>query len=285
MTSGEAVHLLVNLLVAAGLSARPQQGARVVREQPRLPGRALIRRGGPGPIAMIRVQTGSTALMTARVVAAVSSVHALAVARPPFAFTKALAAAGRIHAGTDPALKAMTAAEKGELLDALLTDQPALRDRVEALAAARMSAGDRGAVAEEVESVLRGLDIDQLNGRAGYRRGVGYVEPGEAADELLDEALLPFLDDLARRGTLGMTTAAAECAVGILDGLYRCRDGGSESLLEYTPDYGIERASDVVARCRALGVDLPVDDLVELLPEWDAVLRPRGHMGDGRSAR
>jgi len=88
-----------------------------------------------------------------------------------------------------------------------------------------------------------------------------------------------------RRGTLGMTTAAAECAVGILDGLYRCRDGGSESLLEYTPDYGIERASDVVARCRALGVDLPVDDLVELLPEWDAVLRPRGHMGVGRSAR
>ena len=184
-----------------------------------------------------------------------------------------------------PALKAMTAAEKGELLDALLTDQPTLRDRVEALAAARMSAGDRGAVAEEVESVLRGLDIDQLNGRAGYRRGVGYVEPGEAADELLDEALQPFLDDLARRGTLGMTAAAAECAVGILDGLYRCRDGGSESLLEYTPDYGIERASDVVARCRALRVDLPVDDLVELLPEWDAVLRPRGHMGVGRSVR
>jgi hypothetical protein len=51
-----------------------------------------------------------------------------------------------------PALKAMTAAEKGELLDALLTDQPALQTRVEALAAARMSAADRGAVAEEVET-------------------------------------------------------------------------------------------------------------------------------------
>ena len=184
-----------------------------------------------------------------------------------------------------PALKAMTAAEKGELLDALLTDQPALRDRVEVLAAARMSAGNRGAVAEEVESALRSLDIDELNDRAGYRRGFGYVEPGEAANELLDEALQPFLDDLARRGGLGMTTAAAECAVGILDGLCRCRDGGSDSLLEYTPDYVIERASDVVARCGALRVDLPVDDLVDLLPEWGAVLRPLGHLGDGRSAR
>jgi hypothetical protein len=184
-----------------------------------------------------------------------------------------------------PTLKAMTAAEKGELLDALLADQPALRVCVEALAAARMSDGSRGAVAEEVESALRGLDIDQLNGRAGYRRGVGYVEPGEAADELLDEALQPFLDDLARRGRLGMTTAATECAVGILDGLYRCRDGASESLLEYTPDYAIERASDVVARRGALGLDLPVDDLVELLPEWDAVLRPRGRMREERSKR
>jgi hypothetical protein len=147
-----------------------------------------------------------------------------------------------------------------------------------------MSGGNRGAVAEEVEFVLRGLDIDQLNGRAGYRRGAGYVGTGEAAEELLDEALLPFLDDLTRRGTLGLTRAAAEYAVGILDGLYRCRDGGSESLLEYAPDYGIERASDVVARCGELGVDLPVDDLVELLPEWDAALHPRGHMGDGRSA-
>lgn len=187
-----------------------------------------------------------------------------------------------------PALEAMTAAEKGELLDALLADQPALRAGVEALAAARMSAGDRGAVAEEVEFALRGLDIDQLNGRAGYRRGVGYVDPGEAADELLDEVLQPFLDDLARRGRLGMTTAAEGCAVSILDGLYRCRDGGSESLLEYSPDYGIERASDIVARCGELGVNLPVADLAELLPEWDAVLRPsatRAHLGDGRSAR
>jgi hypothetical protein len=184
-----------------------------------------------------------------------------------------------------PTLKALTAAEKGELLDALLTDQPTLRDRVEALAAARMSAADRGAVAEEVESALRGLDIDQLSGRAGYRPGVGYVDPGEAADELLDEVLQPFLDDLKRRGRLGMTTAAAECALGILDGLYRCRDGGSESLLEYTPDYVVERASDVVTRCRALGVDLPVHDFVDLLPEWDTVLRPLGHTGKGRSAR
>jgi hypothetical protein len=52
---------------------------------------------------------------------------------------------------------------------------------------------------------------------------VGYVDPGQAADEILDEALQPFLDDPARRGELGMMPAAVELAVGILQGLYRCR--------------------------------------------------------------
>ena len=76
-----------------------------------------------------------------------------------------------------------------------------------------------------------------------------------------------------------MTAAAAACAVGILGGLYRCQDNRSESLLEYSPDFPIERASAVVSRCARLGVELPVDDLAELLPEWGVVLR------GGRPAR
>ena len=170
-------------------------------------------------------------------------------------------------------LDTLSAAEKGELLDHLLAARPDLREQVEAYAVGRMSAEDRDAVAVDVESALRGLDIDELNGRAGYRPGAGYVEPGEAADEILDEALQPFLDDLARRGELGMRPAAVELAVGILLGLYRCRDGGAESLLEYTPDYAAERASDVVDRCGKLGVQLPVGDLFDLMPAWSAILR------------
>jgi hypothetical protein len=149
-----------------------------------------------------------------------------------------------------PALAALSAAGKGELLDELLTAQPALRDRVEALAVARMSVGDRAGVAEDVEFALRGLGIDEPNSRAGYQPAGGYVDPGEAADELLDKELQPFLDDLQRRSRLGMAA-------------------GSESLLEYSPDYVVERASKVVAQCGELGIELPAD-LVELLTEWDA---------------
>jgi hypothetical protein len=172
------------------------------------------------------------------------------------------------------ALGALTAAEKGELLDELLKARPGLREHAEALAEGRLGDEDRSAVADDVESVLRFHDIDELNSRAGYHPGRGYVDAGEAADEILDESLQPFLDDLNRRGELGMTAAAVELAVGILCGLYACRDAGSESLLEYSPDYAVGRAGDVVDRCAKLGVELPVEDLLDLVPEWGRLLLP-----------
>jgi hypothetical protein len=98
------------------------------------------------------------------------------------------------------------------------------------------------------------------------------VHPGEAADEILDEELDSFRHDLERRAKLGIGTAAVELAVGILLGLYECRDAGNETLLEYSPDYALERAADVVDQCRKLGVVLPIAELFDVLPEWSALV-------------
>ena len=117
------------------------------------------------------------------------------------------------------------------------------------------------------------MDIGELNTRAGHRPdSFGYVHPVEAADEILDEALQPFLDDLQRRADLGMEAAATEIAAGILLGLYNCREGGSETLLEYVPDYAAERASVLVGDCVKLGIDLPVAELFDFMPGWSDLL-------------
>jgi hypothetical protein len=167
-----------------------------------------------------------------------------------------------------PALNALTAAEKGELLDALLAVRPDLRGQAEELATQQPSGVDPIGVADDVESALRLVAIDELSLRAGHQPGIGYIHPVEAA-EILDEALQPFLDVLQRHAQLGMTAAAVETAVGILNGLHRCRDGCSESLLEYSPDFADERAARVVRQCRTLAVSLPVDDLAEALTGWE----------------
>jgi hypothetical protein len=170
--------------------------------------------------------------------------------------------------GKRPALDALSATEKATVLDELLAARPDLREPAEAHAAQLIQEADLAAVADDVESALRWLDIDELNTRAGHRPGVGYVDPAEAADEILDEALQPFLDDLHRRVGLGMGSAATEVAAGILLGLYKCREGGSETLLEYAPDYAAERASVVVSDCAKLGIELPAAELLDLMPGW-----------------
>ena len=170
------------------------------------------------------------------------------------------------------ALDALSAAEKAAVLDELLAARPDLRQPAEAYAAQVMSGADRPAVADDVEDALQGLGIEELNIRAGYRPGRGYVHPAEAAGEILDEALRPFLDDLQRRDDLGMRSAAVELAAGILLGLYNCRHGNSETLLEYSPDYATERASGVVSDCARLGIELPAVELLDLMPEWSAML-------------
>ena len=172
-----------------------------------------------------------------------------------------------------PALDALSAAEKATVLEELLAARPELREPAEAYAVQVMTDAGRSAVAGDVEGALQGLDIEELNTRAGYRRGRGYVHPAEAADEILDDALQPFPDDLQRRAGLGMGSAAVELAAGILLGLYNCRHGNSETLLEYSPDYAAERASGVVGDCAKLGIELPAVELLDLMPEWTALLR------------
>jgi hypothetical protein len=167
---------------------------------------------------------------------------------------------------------ALSANEKATVLDELLDTRPDLRQLAETHAARLLQTEDRAVVATQVANALRDLDVEALADHAGYRPGRGYVDPVEATVEILDEALEPFLHDLERRAALGMATAATELAVGILLGLYQCHDEGNETLLEYSPDYPPERATDVLDRCAKLHISLPWTELLDLLTEWDGII-------------
>jgi hypothetical protein len=89
------------------------------------------------------------------------------------------------------AVAALTEAEKSQLLDELLTANPQLRLEAETLAKQRLAGQDRSAVADDLAAALRRCELEQLNSRAGYHPGAGYVDASEAACEILDEALPP----------------------------------------------------------------------------------------------
>lgn len=124
---------------------------------------------------------------------------------------------------------------KATVPDELLAARPDLRELAETRAARFLSTEDRVTVAAHVADTLRGLDIE-------------------------NSTAVPD------------TTATIELAAGILLGLYRCRDGESETLLEYAPDFAVERAMEVMRRCAKLGIELPNTEVLDLAPEWDAIL-------------
>jgi hypothetical protein len=180
------------------------------------------------------------------------------------------------------AVSALSEVEKSQLLEQLLSANPQLRQQAETLARQRLAEQDSSTVADDLTAALGNCKLEQLNSRAGYQPGIGYVEAGEAACEILDETLQPFLDDLTRRATLGMTTAATDLAVGILRGLYACRDEAGAPLIEYYPDYPDERAAQILHQCARLRVELPVDDLLDATPMWGHLLHTTATRGRRR---
>lgn len=154
------------------------------------------------------------------------------------------------------------------------------------LAEALLTSVDADALTEEVADAVSGVDFAELNGRAG-RQPWGYVEPTEAAWEVLGEAISPFIDDLNRLLALGAETAAVGTCTGIVLGLYTLHDTNSDGVLAWAPDFPLETATDAISvlvdgagsRSRVRVAALRLADEV---PDWaDAIARvarrgPRG---------
>ena len=131
------------------------------------------------------------------------------------------------------------------MLRALIARHPELAAEAEQLSRAVVTRVDAEAVAAEVEDAVLALELDELNARAGRQRW-GYVEPTEAAWELLEEALDPFLDEMRRRVELGFEAAAVATCQGIVLGLYRCRGQTTDKVLGWAEDFPAEAAGEAV---------------------------------------
>jgi hypothetical protein len=98
-----------------------------------------------------------------------------------------------------------------------------------------------------------------------------YVDPHNAADEMLDEILQPYLEDLERRARIGAVQAAWEIGFGVLMGLYACCDeDDNDRVLTHagTPDAVDNLGSQAIRAMKNAGLDVPDDWLVEQCPAW-----------------
>jgi len=98
-----------------------------------------------------------------------------------------------------------------------------------------------------VASELESHDLDELNSRAGKTR-LGYVGPGEAAYEILHEAIDPIIDQMQRHLELGLGKEALETCKGLVLGLYDVRDKKNDGCLGWAPDFAEQTAEEVLKK-------------------------------------
>lgn len=182
-------------------------------------------------------------------------------------------------------LNSLKPEEAQAVLRRLLAAHPALGAKAEQIARSFLGEVSFESVADEVEHAVRALSLDDLNSRAG-RHEWGYTEPTEAAWELLEEAVDPFLEDMKRQTGLGLEAEALEICKGVVLGLYRMRDERGSEFLGWAPDFPEETAAFAVSTwCTGVANKkmaaqsrsrkrraFPKDFVVEFVPEWDSLI-------------
>jgi len=153
------------------------------------------------------------------------------------------------------ALSVCSDAEKTTVLAELIAGDPALQRRAEDIAREQLAGVDRAELSATLADALLALDQEDMAHRAGSTR-YGYVEPTEAAWQLLEEAFKPWLEDIDRRVLLGLTDAARNLALSILDALRTVAASRDNDLLliSWAPDFADEAAASVHAALRDAGM-------------------------------
>ena len=170
--------------------------------------------------------------------------------------------------------------EAAAVLRNLLKKHPELKGEAEKIAQGIVSLLSSEDIADEVFQAVTSIDLDDLNGRAGSHSW-GYVGPGDAATELLEESLESVIDDMKRQAELGNAAGAEAICAGIVQGLYKARAVNSDGALGWAPDFPAEEAGHVVAELIRLSGSTaepgaPERFLAKLaahVTEWEDMLR------------
>ena len=171
--------------------------------------------------------------------------------------------------------------EARSVLGLLLAAHPELRKEAETIARSYLGELTFEEVADAVEEAVSALDIQDLNGRAG-KHAWGYVEPTEAAWEILGEAVEPFVADIRRRIELGLEADALEICKGVVLGLHRVEHDNKGELVEWAPDFPAEAAGDAIEAWRGevgqkqaaakrpgrKSPELPTEFVDQWVPDW-----------------
>ena len=98
---------------------------------------------------------------------------------------------------------------------------------------------------DHVYSELEGIEVEEVWDRSGSKRD-GYIDPGEMAWEMFEEALAPFLLKLKNYQKLTMLNDAKHYCMGILQGIHLFSQDSKSEYKEWAGDAPRENFSIIL---------------------------------------
>jgi hypothetical protein len=117
-------------------------------------------------------------------------------------------------------VQSLSADEAARVLSDLLESDPTLLRKAHDFAMRVTEDVDADAIMNRVFNGLDSLELDDLSGRAGRTR-YGYVDPGDAAWELFEEVLDPFIEEMKKNQKRSLPAVAKAHCIGIIKGIWR----------------------------------------------------------------
>jgi hypothetical protein len=144
--------------------------------------------------------------------------------------------AAKRHSTRQPhVLESITGTDALAILKVLAERHEHLAQEIEAVAKELLRHVEIDDVAAHVQMELEFLDVEDVWARSGATRD-GYVDPGEAAWEIFEEALKPVQDEVEKYKQLSMLEEAALTCQGLLKGLYHFDKESSTEYKEWATD-------------------------------------------------
>ncbi|MBU2574298.1 MAG: hypothetical protein KKH28_09510 [Elusimicrobia bacterium] len=125
-----------------------------------------------------------------------------------------------------------------------LTKDPRIRKRAEEVALAVVGDVDIDTVAEEVFYELDSIAVEDVWDNSGATRD-GYVEPGEYAWQLFENALKLFEEHLRKCHKLSLVKQAKLQCMGILKGIWRFESESKSEFKDWATDAPAENSARV----------------------------------------
>jgi len=132
-------------------------------------------------------------------------------------------------------LESITGSDALSILNILAQRDEQIKTTIEKTAVEILSTIDVDEIAAEVQMELEFLQVEDVWARAGATRD-GYVDPGDAAWEMFEEALRPFREEVEKYKKLSMLKEAAFFCRGILKGIYEFDKHSTTQYKEWAVD-------------------------------------------------